>query len=371
MACTVPSQQLSNGFCYERCPNGWEPSGSACLSKCPEGFTDHGTTCEPPSLLRNPIKAYVEACPANQIELGGNCFEPQTVSYVVINGVQVPKVSGCGCIRRTLGDRIQCPNGYVKYNNSCLPPCPTGYVDIKDAEGAITSMYCMAQCPLNYGSKNERWNFLGGQCVKEFRSRLPQRPTATTSATLTQPSFRILRGVFGVPQSVLASLANKPLGSSLTNRYRAGQSIYTGVNTNTNSFRDFLPTSWTALLENPEALVIFAIIIVALIYAGPALFSAIGGFFKFLLPAIGSATGSVVKGAGAIAGSVEQLGATTIGAVSAVEQSAAQGVVGASNVALGQSALTREELEQAAAGLSAGLTPEMLVQARTMLSAGF
>lgn len=359
----MPSQQLSNGFCYDKCPNGWDPSGSACLSKCPAGFTDHGTTCEPPSLLRATIKAYVEPCPVNQIEIGGNCFEPQTVSYAVVNGVQVPKVSGCGCIRRTLPQRIQCPQGYVKYNNACLPPCPTGYEDVKAADGTILSMYCLEKCPLNYGSKNDRWNFIGGQCVKEFRSRLPQRAGSTTSLTTpSDPSFRILRGVFGTPESVLSNLSKKPLGASLQNRYRAGQTLYKDLSNNTGGLQGFLPSSWIDLLENPEQIAIFGFIIVALIYAAPAIFSGIGGLIKFLLPAVGKATGAVVEGAGGVVRGAFNVASGAENVVAGIERSSAASTVG-------QGALAQAALQNAAASVNpvtGGWTPEMMALARSM-----
>lgn len=369
----MPSQQLSNGFCYDKCPNGWDPSGSACLSKCPAGFTDHGTTCEPPSILRSTIKAYVEACPANQIEIGGNCFEPQTVSYAVVNGQQVPKVSGCGCIRRTLEQRIQCPQGYVKYNNACLPPCPAGYDDVKAPDGTVLSMYCLEKCPLNYGSKNDRWRFIGGQCVKEFRSRLPQRPGSTTSQTTpSDPSFRILRAVFGTPETVLSNLSKKPLGS-LQNRYRAGQSLYKDLNNNTGGIQDFLPTSWIDLLENPQAIVIFGFAIVAIIYALPLIAKGVGGFVSFLLPSLGKATGAVVEGAGGLVKGAEGVVQGAFNVAQGAENTIASVQESTARQTLGLSAVNQAALENAASaiapsgGATNNWTPEMMALARSML----
>lgn len=309
--CDNPSQELSNGFCFDKCPSGWQAFGGMCLKSCPAGFVDHGTTCEPPSVLRKPINAYMSACPDNQVDRNGNCFEPQTTTFIMLNGSLVPKVTGCNCIKRTLAQRLQCTSGYVPFNNGCISKCPANYTDIKDSIGEIASMYCQELCPLKTNSKNVRWPHINGQCVKEYRSRTNQiagalsvRPTSKTRNTVPK---------LGKPVTVASELAKKPLGSSLNDRYRAAQSIYKDLGSSplTNPYKSAIPDSWTSLFADPSSLLIFFVVIAVVIFAGPKLFpllgSAIGYVFKglgLLTEKVESGVGSVVSGAGTAAGAI-------------------------------------------------------------------
>lgn len=300
--CDNPSQELSNGFCFDKCPNGWQAFGGMCLKSCPTGFVDHGTTCEPPSLLRKPINAYLSACPDGQIDQNGNCFEPQTTTYVTLNGVQVPRVTGCNCIKRTNSQRLQCTSGFTPFNNGCISKCPSGYVDIRDSTGEISSMYCQELCPLKTNSKNVRWPHINGQCVKEYKSRTTQVNSSLSSTGVGKNSTPRL----GKPVTVASELAKRPLGSSLNDRYRAAQSIYRDLGSSpaTNPIQNAFGDSWSSLFEDPSKLILFFIVVAVILFAGPS-----------LLPLLGKGVGYVLKGLGLLAGKVEGGVGTAAGAL--------------------------------------------------------
>lgn len=281
VSCVDPGQELSNGFCYEKCPNGYVGSGAVCLQNCPVGFVDHGAACEAPSVLRQTIKAFLQPCQPGQIDRNGDCFEPQTFT----NGPQGPVQSGCGCIRRSRDQRLQCPQGYVKFNSACVSECPKGYHDINDDTGQISSLYCALQCPFKESSK-QRWTLLGEMCVKPAQKRLRHKP-----AGLTQSGANQYGPYFGIPNSVLSSLARKPLGSSVNDRVRTGQSV--GASNAASS--NVLTEGWKQLLSQPILLVIIIFGGMALWKLGPPLFSRLGTFLGSLATSAGTVVQSVAN----------------------------------------------------------------------------
>lgn len=282
MSCADPSQELSNGFCYTRCPNGYSGSGAVCLQNCPTNFVDHGAVCEAPSFLRQTIKAFLMACQQGQIDRNGDCFEPQTFSLGPQGAVQ----SGCGCIKRSREQRLQCPNGYVKFNNSCVSECPRGYRDILDPlTGKINSLYCTMDCPMQDNSKL-LWATSGQMCIKPSIKRLRHKIAGVDQIGNYQTGPE-----FGAPSSVLSTLASKPLGSSVNDRVRTGQTVGQS-NAVSNSL---LNEGWKQLGSSPiQIAIIVGIIVLAII--GRPLFNGIFSFFS----SVAKSAGNVVEGASSV-----------------------------------------------------------------------
>lgn len=306
--CQVPTQEFSNGFCYDKCIAGYSPYNSGmCLQNCPIKFKDLGTACQPPTVLRKSAKTTVSPCADNQIDRNGNCFEPQSVNTILLNGTEVPKVTGCGCIRKTFTERILCPTDYVVYNNQCVSKCPNGYTDIVDINGNITSMYCIELCPFKNGTTT-RWPFVGGLCVKDFIPRLAHSLGAVGfESTNAMPSY-VETPVDGIPNTMVSYLANRPMGSSLTDRNRVGQSVAQGLGASQpfqNPFASSIGDSWLSLIFDPAKLAYALIIFGVIIFGGPTLFPLLAGGFGALFKGIGIGLGSVTEGAGSLAKSVE------------------------------------------------------------------
>lgn len=307
--CQVPTQEFSNGFCYDKCPAGYSPySSGLCLQNCPTNFVDHGTACQPPSVIRKSSKTTISKCEDNQIDRNGNCFEPQTINTILLNGQEVPKVTGCGCIRKTLAQRIQCPNGFTVYNNSCVSACPTGYKDIKDKNGNITSMYCIAECPVKITNASERWKYIGGLCVKDYTSRLSHNFDAVSHKSQMSLTKFIEVPIDGIPQTMVSYLANRPLGSSLNDRNRVGQSVSESLGANnpfSNPFSSSIGDSWLSLIFDPAKLAFALIIFGLIIFGGPSLFPLLAKGLGSIVKGVGIGVGSVTEGAGSLVKSAE------------------------------------------------------------------
>jgi len=268
----------------------------------------------------------MSACPDNQIDRNGNCFEPQTTTFIMLNGVQVPKVTGCNCIKKTMAQRLQCTSGYVPFNNGCISKCPTGYTDIKDSTGEISSMYCQALCPLKMNSKNVRWPHLNGQCVKEYRSRTNQVPGPLTLSGTTFTRNTVPK--LGKPVTVASELAKKPLGSSLNDRYRAAQSIYKDLGSSplTNPVQNAFGDSWAALLLDPSKLVLFVIVMSVILLGGPQIIPLVSSAFGNVAKGLGIASGKIIAGVGTGVGAVA---GSTLTTAAALEKSVGQNVAAA------------------------------------------
>jgi len=293
--CEIASQEYKNGFCYDKCPEGYTGDNAGmCLENCPPNFVDHGTSCDPPSVMRKIAKTIISPCQSNQIDKNGNCYEPQVITNVSINGKMVPKVVGCGCNRKTLDQRISCPSGYVVYNNDCVSECPTGFDAIKDQEGNIASLYCMAKCPLKKKNSNTRWDFRGGVCIKDYITRLSHDASNDQGPDVP---------VDGLPSTMASFLASRV--SSLNSRYRYGQSISDslGSNPSTNPLAGIVGDSWGDFFGHPDKIVFVIIIIVVLIYVGPTLFPLLGKGLGYIISGVGLGVGSITSGAGKIVGS--------------------------------------------------------------------
>jgi hypothetical protein len=202
------------------------------------------------------------------------------------------------------------------YNNTCITDCPNGYKSITNSNGEIISMYCMAECPLVEGSKTIRWPFIGGLCVKEFKTRTAHIETSTTNDS----TIRQIRPLLGIPQTPASVLANKPLGSSLPERYRAGQSIQNNIasSPSTNPLNNIVGGSWLALIESPADIIFFVGILIALIFLAPKLFPLLGSGLGSLFKGIGAAGGAVIGATGETVAAVEKGIGTTVGAAIAV-----------------------------------------------------
>ena len=291
MSCAISTHEYSNGFCFEKCQSGWTGKGSMCLQNCPDGFVDHGSACEAPSVIRQVAKAYLQPCTAGQIDRNGDCFEPKTF----INDIQGPKSVGCGCVKKALKDRIQCPSGFLVYNNSCVSECPQGFKGIFDSLGNLTSMFCTEECPMSSNSKS-RWTSAAQLCVKPVKKRLSQ--TNKSYSNDGRQSF----ASYEVPVTTLSILAKTPLGSSLNDRVRTAQTVGQSNAVGNNFFTE----SWKTLLNQP--LLIIGIILGIFIfgYIGPTVFRSLSKLFQSISSSAGSLVESattLVKGASGVASS--------------------------------------------------------------------
>jgi len=306
MSCKLPSQEVSNGFCYDKCAAGFSGYGAMCLQDCPEGYADHGLTCEPPSQLRQTVKSSLQPCASAQVDRNGNCYEPQSITYVSVNGTQVPKITGCGCIRKTLAQRIQCPSGYKPYNNGCITDCPSGFHDILDGAGNINSMYCQKACPQKVNSK-ETWELVGDLCVKDYIKR--QRHNESSTGYSSSAIKKTLRPYASAPVTMLSYLGQRPLGSSLNDRVRGGQSVNQSLGSGLgsgipNPFSSAVGDSWFSLLLDPSKLLLFALLAGILIFGGPTFYRLFAAGIGSLAKGAGSAGGSVLTGTGTAAGAI-------------------------------------------------------------------
>ena len=338
-----PGQELSNGFCYDKCPTGFSPYGALCLQNCPVGFTDHGMGCEAPSQLRTSIKASIEPCSQGQIDKNGDCYEPQSFIQTSLG----PKAIGCGCIRRQLKDRIQCPGGYQKYNNSCVSACSQGFKSIVNASGQISSLLCIAECPKNINSKTQ-WTSSASLCVKPARKRLPHSVTST----IVYPDY-------GIPNTMLSMLAKKPLGTSLNERVRTGQSV--GASQAAKPGSNFFLESWSTLFNQPVLIVSIIGFLIFLFYAGPSIFRGLGKLIGSTASAAGSvatAAGSVAEGAGSLAKGTLDLASSTVEQVSDLQKKASavlEKSTAAQNLSTASQNLQSAKIEQAAATIKGAM----------------
>jgi len=247
-------------------------------------------------------------CTGTQIDRNGNCYEPETVVFATVNGQSVPKISGCGCIKKTLAQRIQCPSGYIEFNNGCVTACPQGYNDIKDAQGNVSSLYCLAACPLKTngtrsGSKGERWSLISNQCVKNYYKRVAHKNNTSVSlGSVTTRSTPVL----GIPMTMASYLASKPMGSSINERIRSGQSIPQSVGKSLGSglssdpFENALGDSWLSLIFSPSKLLWALLLFGVVIFGGPYLFPLLAQGFGLLFKGLGAGAGSTAVGLGKV-----------------------------------------------------------------------
>lgn len=270
------------------------------MQNCPTNFIDHGTLCEAPSLLRQTIKAFLMSCQPGQVDRNGDCFEPQTFSMTP----QGPVQNGCGCVKRTRQQRLQCPTGYEIYNNSCVSACPSGYESIKDPNtGQITSLFCMAPCPLQNNSKL-RWTSTGQMCAKPVIKRLRH----TVSGVDQQGNHQIIPE-FGIPSSILSLLSARPLGSSVNDRVRTGQT----VGQSNAAASNFFTESWRQLSSQPVLILSLILGTIAFFFLGRPLLNGLGRLFGSIAASAGQLTegiSSVAKGALDVGASTLEIGAT-------------------------------------------------------------
>ena len=309
VTCQVPSQVYSNGLCFNKCPSNYSSYNALCLQNCPTGFTDLGHTCSPPNVLRETIKTALEPCKPTEIDRQGNCFEPQLTTLVTVNGAVQPRVVGCGCIRKSFSERLQCPAGFVKFNNGCVTKCPQGYFDIVDASGEISSMYCAAKCPLKTGSQ-ERWTSIGNQCVKEYISN-SNVVKSSVSNSVSNGYARNTTVLFGLPNTVLSYLASRPLGSSLNDRVRVGQSVGNSVSQSGAGSWASQASTWIGLLSDPFAIFVIIGGLFLLFYLGPV-----------FLPLLGKAAGNLLNAATSVTSEVAEAGSKVVSGALKIASSA-------------------------------------------------
>lgn len=282
--CPIPSEQESLGSCWPVCKAGFSGFGARCLAECPPGFIDHGPTCEPPSVERVPVKASIEACGPRQEDRNGDCFEPQTFGWY-------NKQIGCGCVRRTLAQRAVCPQGYDRYNGSCLPGCPLGFSSLIDAFNRVVSPVCFKTCPSLSGSIKP-WPTINGQCVKEGYSRMGPTPSAAIAVSK--------------PKSMLNTFATKPNGSTVLERYRAGVGPQLLGGTDfISSFFD--PAAWDANIARLYKLAIIAAIFAGIFFLGPTLLPGLGQGLGSLFKFAGVGVGRTVAAVGQVAGTAGEI----------------------------------------------------------------
>jgi hypothetical protein len=217
-----------------------------------------------------------------------------------VNGIIVPKQTGCGCVRQPLAKRLQCPVGFIPFNNSCVSQCEKGYSSITDISGNISSLFCQALCPENPKSQT-RWTRINNLCVKNYFSRIQQKKNGSQ-----------VYGSYSTPSNTLTYLASKPLGSGLNERSPLGQALLP------TSMSPFSPSSWlpSGLNMKTVSLIIGAFILFLFF----PFISSIIQSFSHIISGIGSGIGSTIKGAGEGIGGVESaIGKVASGAGSAIQ----------------------------------------------------
>jgi len=228
--------------------------------------------------------------------VNGDCYEPQVSTWY-------NKVSGCGCIRKRLVDRLQCPDGYELYNNSCVTKCPEGYSDLRNASGAIASLYCYQECPLETSSNKDRWTFVGGLCVKEHINRARHDIIGRDSS-----GNNVYRVTLKSPNGAATILSKRAMTQGANSRYRLGIDIFGGLGdigkalnpaTYINSFLD-------SLFEPMKKFLLLAAMAFGAFYGLPSLFKLLSSLF--------GAVGGIAKGVGAAGeGALAGVGAATKG----------------------------------------------------------
>jgi hypothetical protein len=296
VGCEIPAQDIYAGFCYDDCPAGYKPEGGQCYRDCPPGFVDHGMACEPPSVLRKPVRAFMTPCSDGQIDVNGDCYEPQVATWY-------NKVAGCGCVRKKLADRLQCPEGYELYNNSCVTKCPEGFADYRNASGKVASLYCYQECPLKRSSNSVRWTFVGGLCVKEHIDRARHDIIGRDAS-----GNSVYRVALKSPNGAATILSKRAMTQGANSRYRLGFDILNPLGdigkalnpaTYVNSFLD-------SLFEPAKKILLLAALVFGAFFGLPSLFKLISSVF--------GAVGGIAKGVGAAGeGALTGVGAATKG----------------------------------------------------------
>ena len=273
---------------------------------------DHGTSCSPPTIQRTAAAPFIQPCPSNQIDRNGNCFEPQQVITAIVNGQSIAKTIGCGCIRQTAAERIQCPAGYVIFNNSCVSVCPVGYEDIRDDAGNISSIFCQENCPTVPNSKT-RWKQIGNVCVKNFFSRVTKDSSGPNSGN---PRL-------GHQTTQITYLASRPFGSTLNDRVGAGKSVASSIQ----SWGVPWPPGLGSTSPDTNQLILYFLLafvfVVVLYYVVGPLIRAV----QPLIMGVSSAAGSIAKAGGKAVEVGEQVAGKALNAVTDLASQAAEASV--------------------------------------------
>jgi hypothetical protein len=196
-------------------------------------------------------------------------------------------------------------------------------------------LYCTELCPLKENKKNERWQNIGGLCVKEYKKRIATKEDTVVADTKQYAGTFGTNPVYGLPSTMSSYLASRPLGSSLQDRYRAGQSIQNNLSTSpdTNPFQNALGTSWLSLFFNPSRLALALIIFGLLIFGAPYLFPLLAQGFGSVVKGLGLLTASVETGAGKViegaASGAGQIIESTGGVLADIETSVGKNVAAA------------------------------------------
>lgn len=360
MGCEIPSHDIFSGFCYEDCPAGYSPDGGQCYRDCPDKFVDHGMACEPPSILRKPVKAFMTPCSEGQIDVNGDCYEPQVATWY-------NKVSGCGCIRRKLADRLQCPEGYELYNNSCVTKCPEGYVDVRNASGKIASLYCHEECPLDRGSNTNRWAFIGGLCVKEYIDRAKHDIIGRDAS-----GNAVYRVALKQPNGAATILSKRAMTQGSNSRQRLGFDIMGGLKDFGNALNPatYINSFLDSLFEPAKKILLLAAMVFGAFYGLPSLFKLISSLFAAVggvAKGVGAASEGALKGVGSAAKEIGTGVGTvvrgTTGLVEKVESGAGSAIEGLGKAAGGLGSLAGAAEEGAASRIRAA-SIERIAQAQ-------
>jgi hypothetical protein len=184
--CPTDKPSKDAGLCYPNCDPGFRGVGPICWQECPSGYTDTGVSCLRPAdtinqerykrttVGRIPDKG---PCDPGQRDDGTSCWEDRRCqtrdngyyNYTWGCGTQgVPcydgsigckndcyrtwisrletTCSGCGCIKKTLGQRQTCRANEELIDGLCYPKCAPGF---SSHRGDI--LYCTKDgCPPGY-----------------------------------------------------------------------------------------------------------------------------------------------------------------------------------------------------------------------------
>jgi hypothetical protein len=140
--------------------------------------------------------------------------------------------------------------------------------------------------------------------VKDFVTNSNEAVSSTTQSS--NQYARNLTVQLGLPNTVLSYLSSRPLGSSLNDRVRVGQSVNNSQSQRQLGSVASDASTWLGLLSDPLAITVILVTLAVVFYAGPVLLPLLGKALGVLINGIFTATSSVVKGAGAAAGAIIQ-----------------------------------------------------------------
>lgn len=218
------------------------------------------------------------------------------------------KTVGCGCIRQSAAERIQCPASYRIFNNSCVSACPAGYEDIKDEAGNIASIFCQELCPTVPNSKT-KWKQVGNVCAKHFFSRVSKDSSGGPN--------------LGHQSTQITYLATRPFGSGVNDRVGAGKTVGSSIP----ALGVPLPQGIGSTSPDTNQLIVYFLIAFVIVVI---LYYVVGPIIKAVQPLISgvsSAAGSIARAGGKAIETGEEVAGKALTAVTDLASQAAEASV--------------------------------------------